>query len=57
VLTVFYSIPMLVNHWLKGLPPRYATAGSFAYAAALTLVFVFLQVRGVAGQDFIYFNF
>lgn len=57
VLTVFYSIPMLLNHWLKALPPRYATAGSFVYAAALTLVFVFLQVRGAAGQDFIYFNF
>lgn len=58
VLTAFYSLPMLLNHWLKALPPRYATAGSFAHATALSLVFIFLQVHGdVAGQEFIYFNF
>lgn len=56
-LTAFYCIPMLLNHWLKALPPRHSTAGSVAYAAALILLFVFLQTRGFAGQDFIYFNF
>lgn len=57
VLTLFYAIPMFVDHGVRKLAPKLPMLEPLVYAAAAVLLLAFLQLGGTGGQEFIYFNF